>query len=100
MSDSNFRPGGSGSGASLPFVSIDVPADLTRAANAGPNAAGSERSVAAGVRAPVAAPVAAPFVSVDIPDVARAAKAGPDAGGSGSDTPLPFVSIDIPADVP
>jgi hypothetical protein len=43
--------------------------------------------------------VAAPFVSVDIPDVAGASDAGARAGSSGSDTPLPFVSIDIPGDV-
>jgi hypothetical protein len=87
MSNTNFKPAGSGSGASLPFVSIDIPADATPAANAGAGVARSERNVAARV------------LSVDIPDVPGAASAGPNAIGSGSDAPLPFVSIDIPADV-
>jgi hypothetical protein len=86
MSNTSFKPGGSGAGASLPFVSIDIPADATREATAGADAAGSGSNVAA------------PFVSIDIPDVSGAPNAGPSARASGSDTPLPFVSIDIPAD--
>jgi len=86
MSDSSFKPAGSGAGASLPFVSIDIPADVTPAP-AGANVADRASHVAARV------------VSVDTPNVTGGADAGPNTRGSGSAAPLPFVSIDIPGDV-
>jgi len=87
MSDISFKPGGSGTGASLPFVSIDIPADATRPTTAATNPADTSTNVAARV------------VSIDVPAVTAVPGAGPSARGSGGDTPLPFVSIDIPADV-
>jgi hypothetical protein len=66
MSSISFKPGGSGDGASLPFVSIDIPGDVTRSANSGANTADGGSRVG----------VAAPFVSGDIPDVTGASDAG------------------------
>ncbi len=67
MSATSSKAEGSGSEVSLPFVSVDIPADFKRAATAAPKAGrGSEVSL--------------PFVSVDIPaDFERAATAAPEA---------------------
>jgi hypothetical protein len=71
MSATSSKAGGSGSKVSLPFVSVDIPADFERAATAAPKAGGSGSEVSL------------PFVSVDIPaDFERAATAAPKAGGS------------------